>query len=441
MASTTTRLASGLPRLRRSSDRLPIHRLPLLRLPDAVLGVDARAVVSRWVITRSLTLMLLVTIERNTVNDVTYYARILHALFSGGQLTSTLIEYPTPVLLLLLPPFLVAGLNEVAFGLLFALAMLVADALFTAVLYRADGRRRGDATTLWLWFVPCFGPTLYFRFDVIPAALVAVAVLTANRRGALCGAITALGAALKLWPALMLPAFLLQRGQRRSVLVSFGITGGAFAVSSLWVGGLARTLSPLRWQSERGLQIESVPAAVLMLVRSLHVSHAWFTPLTRYKAVEIVGPGVFVFVALSTAATAAGLIVLAVLWNRVRRASIESIEIVGWLVLAAAAVVTITNKVFSPQYVIWLVGPVAALSAWRPGNPHVRRVAHLLLLITVLTQLDYPIMYSWLTDRGWVNLPATVVLEIRNALLVWLTWIACRRVWEDTRRHAVTPTP
>ena len=88
----------------------------------------------------------------------------------------------------LLPQFLLGFGNQVAFTILFALSMLAVDAAFTGLLWRADGRRRGDATNLWLWFVPALGPLAYFRFDLVPAVLAGGAVLAAIRRPAMAGA-------------------------------------------------------------------------------------------------------------------------------------------------------------------------------------------------------------------------------------------------------------
>ena len=159
--------------------------------------------------------------ESDVTGDVKYYARSLHQLFAGGGLRTTLQEYPLPVFLVILPPVPAGFLNQVAFIILFALSMLIVDAVFTGFLWRGDGRRRGDATNLWLWFVPAMGPLAYFRFDLVPAVLAGGAVLAAIRRPAVAGVLTAFGAALKLWPAVMLPTFLIRRGDRRRVLVGF----------------------------------------------------------------------------------------------------------------------------------------------------------------------------------------------------------------------------
>src|SRR6185437_3089572 len=203
---------------------LPVR--PRLALPAAVIAQGRTAIALRWVLSRALVLTIMVFAhESDVTGDVKYYATSLHQLFHGAGLHNTLQEYPLPVFAVLLPQFLIGFGNQVAFTLLFALSMLALDAGFTTLLWRADGRRRGDATNLWLWFVPALGPLSYFRFDLVPAVLAGGAVLAAIRRPAWAGALTALGAALKLWPVVMLPTFLIRRADRRPVLVGFLSTG------------------------------------------------------------------------------------------------------------------------------------------------------------------------------------------------------------------------
>ena len=46
---------------------------------------------------------------------------------------------------------------------------------------------------------------------------------------------------------------------------------------------------------------------------------------------------------------------------------------IGFVVLATVAIMTITNKTLSPQYLLWVGGPMAALGV--PAAGHTRRAA------------------------------------------------------------------
>jgi hypothetical protein len=408
--------------------------LPNLDLPAIIVAEGRDAIALRWLLSRALVLALLVHAREDGVaGDVLYYATSLHQLFSGVGLGNTLQEYPLPVLSILLPPFLLGALNQVAFTILFVLLMLAVDATFTGLLWRGDGRRRGDAVNLWLWFVPALGPLAYFRFDLVPAVLAGGAVLAAIRRPRLAGVLTALGAALKLWPVVMLPTFLLRRSDRRAVLAGFLCTGLVVGGLSLAIGGLRRTLSPLHWQSARGLQIESIAATPLMVARAVHPTGVWTVHISQYKAFEIFGAGVKAMIMVTTVLTVLGGLLLIMLWWRTLRLRTPSAETLGWLFLATALIVTVTNKTLSPQYLLWLGGPIAALAVRAPHNQAVRTFARVLLVTAVATQLTYPIGYdAILKTHSWM--PVVVLdLAIRNGLLIWLTWYAVRQAWRQTR--------
>ena len=84
--------------------------------------------------------------------------------------------------------------------------------------------------------------------------------------------------------------------------------------------------------------------------------------------------------------------------------------------LATVAIMTMTNKTLSPQYLLWLGGPMAALLLLRhdgqpsraAGRPPARRAQ--LLVLALLTQLVYPLLYDgllgsarrpWSSSRPW----------------------------------------
>lgn len=416
-------------------------RLPAWRVPARLRPGHERATVWTWISTRLAMLLLVGFAQENVVGDVTYYGRSLYAMFRHGvPLRETLQEYPLPVFGVMLPQFLVGGLNPLAFALLFVASMLALDALFTRHLLRARRRLRPEqrgaagAVGFWLWFVPLMGPITYFRFDLVPAVLVGAALIAVLTRPERSGAYVALGAALKLWPAALLPSLLVRREGRRRAFLGFAVAGVVVVGGSVLIGGLARLVSPLAWQSERGLQIESVFALPLMVARAFHPHGVWTVRVSPYKAWEIFGAGADLLVLVSTAATALTLGWLIWTWWRAFRLPQVSLDLVGWLVFTTVAVMTVVNKTLSPQYLIWLGGPLAAMLLRRRPDPVLRRVVTVLLVVAGLTQLIFPLFYDWLLHTSPWQLPvATAILLVRNVLLVYVTWLAVKRVWTLTR--------
>jgi hypothetical protein len=110
-----------------------------------------------------------------------------------------------------------------------------------------------------------------------------------------------------------------------------------------------------------------------------------------------------------------------------------SAESLGWLFLSTALVVTITNKTLSPQYLLWLGGPIAALAVRAPDDWAVRSFGQVLMLATLATQLVFPLGYNGLVTRHSMMPVVTLILVTRNVLLVWLTYYAVRQFWLRSR--------
>ena len=276
-----------------------------------------RAIVIGWLATRLLILVILAAFERFVVGDVFYYHRKINALFTAG-LDRTLYEYPTPVVWILWLPYGASFGSRVGYLIAFVVFMLALDAVFAYALWRASGRRHDSAVDFWLIFVPLIGPLAYLRFDMLPAVLAGGALLAARRKPWVTGALTGLGAAIKLWPALLIGAFMSYRSDRRPAGVAFVVVGFGLALISLIFGGWSRLISPLTWQSDRGLQIESIWATPLMLARAARPDH-WIVDISQYQAYEIFGPGVDAWVMISSIATVLGLAVIILLTVRAFR--------------------------------------------------------------------------------------------------------------------------
>jgi hypothetical protein len=410
---------SGLARLRTWYDA---HRGP-------------RTIVVLWLVTRIVSLLLVPTkAERTILGDPIYYHRNLHALFDVG-LQQTLNEYPTPVVWILVLPYGLTGGSLVGYVITFLTFMLLLDAAFTYALYRSAGRRQDAAVDFWILFVFLAGPLCFMRFDLLPAVLAGGALLAARRRPWVTGALTGLGAAVKLWPALLIPSFMAHRPDRRAAGIAFVAVGFGLAGVSLLAGGWSRLVSPLTWQSDRGLQIESIWGVPLMVARVVRPT-GWVVDMSRYHAYEISGRGVDFWVQVSNVATAVGLAVLAVLFVRAFRTVDLTPVAVGFLILTTVAVMVVTNKTLSPQYLLWLGGPAAAQLLLRhrataEERSAIRRTAYALLLLALLTHLVYPLLYPGL--RGVWGYPmlavATLVTVVRNLGLLaftgyvgWLAW-------------------
>ncbi|MFD0330919.1 hypothetical protein ACFQZC_28835 [Streptacidiphilus monticola] len=91
--------------------------------------------------------------------------------------------------------------------------------------------------------------------------------------------------------------------------------------------------------------------------------------------------------------------------------------------LTALLLFTVTSRVLSPQYLIWLLG-IAALCLCSPRTTQ-RTVALLLVPATVLTLLEFPLFFGELAKVTWWG---ALLVTARNGLLVAATVVSCRRL-------------
>ncbi|GAA1378465.1 glycosyltransferase family 87 protein [Luteococcus sanguinis] len=406
---------------------------------------DARLLRRVWLIGHALLLAQWV-LMRFTLGDTRYYFDNISRMGELGP-RRTMVEYPTPVLWFLKLPDLVSFGQRWVYVLVFFLMMMALDAAFTRSLWLLGGRNRGKAVLFWSVFIPLIGTTAYLRFDIVTAVLAGWALIElARRRPGVAGMLVGAGAAIKLWPALLWPALLNRPDDKgsagRATLGIFGF-GGVLALVSLAWAGWDRLLSPLTWQGERGLQIESLWATVPMVLRVFHPER-YLVAVSPFNAWEVSGPTTDLFLKGASLAFAVGLLaaVAAYLWW-IRRGHGRLVEAAAMMLLVILVMI-VTNKTFSPQYIIWLGGPLAAAWAMASENPvgsvraardehEIAVVSELTFLATLLTQLVYPLTYAALVQHRPGLVLATIVLAARNLVLLWLFIRVTRWIWSFLR--------
>ncbi|MEU3610115.1 glycosyltransferase 87 family protein [Streptomyces sp. NPDC035033] len=328
-----------------------------------------------------------------------------------------------------------AGLVIMAPGLLtpwldytqaFVVLTLLADAAVTLGLAVADRSRVTHGAWYWVCALPLLLHLPLARYDVQATALAVLALLVLKGRSPaahrLGGALAGLGAMVKVWPALALIGTPRGRTTREAWTAAAVTAVTLLAVLALCFSG---PLGFLRQQGARGVQIESLGGTALALARA---GGLWpGTVEIRYGAYEYVGPYVSTLGHLFLLLTVAALLWL-VLWRLRSRRWTEATPLDA--ALAAVLLFTVTSRVISPQYLVWLLGLAAVCLTSR--RTVMRPVAVLLLPAAVLSSLAYPVLYADVVAGTPAGLAVTA---LRNALLLAAAAVAARRLWTST----VTP--
>ncbi|MDR1355051.1 MAG: hypothetical protein LBJ43_02080 [Propionibacteriaceae bacterium] len=384
-------------------------------LPIDVLTLSALVVL--WLSTRALMLWLYAERYRYIVGDVAYYFNSLQTADNA-----TLSEYPLPAVWLLRLVRLISGDNFAAFELGFGLLTTACDLAAIVLL----ARRSKLAAGYWILFTAAIGPLIWVRLDIIIAFLVCASLTLLTKSDHTSGAAMAFAAGFKMWPAALIAPIISpnRAGMRR--LIGFAVVGLALGSCSLLLGGWARNISPLTWQSERGLQIEAVSATWPMILHALP-DRGYTVSFTSSNAYEVFGTAVPFWLQVSQVAFLVTWVIIIFMsgwlcWQQRKQPTNPAVAhrvLVAQVatVLATILLLIAVNKTLSPQYMFWLAGPLA-FGISLPHSPAGRFIAYIggsvALTSALLTQAVYPITYTALVQPYLGDTFATALLVIRN---------------------------
>lgn len=346
-----------------------------------------------------------------------------------------LSEYPDAGLWPVRAIIQVCGNHAHVFLTLFSGVLIALSTAFFFYLLKRSHR----AALFWTAFTAAAGPIVYSRLDLIPGLLVAATAAALFTHPKVASALLGFAAMSKLWPA-ALAAGLVDRWNSSATwarLATFGgtlvVVGAITALTSGW----DRLVSPLTYQDVRGLQIESILATPLIVAATIFPGQ-WHIAKAPSKSFEIFGPGVDQLVTASTVLMACTMLFGLgwALWRFLGDA--WSPRSTALFFLTMVLLLIVSNKVFSPQYVVWFGPVLAVLLAKQPGNAPgtparagthgeadvLRKLTWLSVLAAGLTTVVFPFTYNLLFEGPhWF---AALVLTARNILMVYITYLALK---------------
>ncbi len=289
----------------------------------------------------------------------------------------------------------------------FAVCMAALAALTYYLLKRYRSRKAALAFALYL-VLGCWA-TAEARFDLAPALLTLVALLLALRsKWQWAFATLAIATLLKLYPAVLIVPFLIAQYQQygrqwrpwqNGAGTFLGIFGGGILFS--FILSPSDALSPFLFLIERPVQAESLPATLMWMGKWIGF------PLdgnTEFHSFNFVSGLSMPLILLGFVAFILGTIYVC-LWQR--RGQI-SLPMACLLILA---LLLITGKVFSAQYLIWVLPFVAYVGQGRS------KWVWSWMIVAVLTTVIYPYVYQ--TFSYYYNpLQYYPVIAIRNAVFL-----------------------
>ncbi|MEO3978145.1 glycosyltransferase family 87 protein [Streptomyces sp. CAU 1734] len=376
----------------------------------------ALALAAAWTATR-VGMLVLLLVDRIGDSGVAgevhtlyrgWYDQLVQGAFPAGDVTW---QYPPGAAVVFLSP---AALPWFTYFQAFVAVILLADAVVTIALARAGIQ----GAWLWVCGVPLLLNVPLARYDIPVTAIAVLALLSLRGRPHLGGVLAGIGAMIKVWP--LLTVLGTPPGRTTRAVWSSALTSAAVLLGVLLIG-FSDPLDFLRHQGARGVQIESLGGTALHLAGKL----GWSGEVAyQYGAFEFTGPYVSSVARLSLALSLAALSWLVIWRIRARRWNPATPYDAAF---AAVLLFTVTSRVISPQYLVWLLGLAAVCLTSRHTTQ--RLVALLMVPAAALSALAFPMLYGEVIDGTVIG---CVLMVLRNGLLLLAALLACRRLWLST---------
>lgn len=347
-----------------------------------------------------------------------WYEVLRTGTFPVGDVTW---QYPPAAALAILSPALLGFLS---YPSAFYVLACAADLVVLALLLYAGLRPGKTLRGAWVWVVavPLLGPTVYARYDLMVTAVAVAALLAGARHPRVMGVLVGFGAMLKVWPALLL----LGARKRGAWGWAAGTAAGISVLFALFMPGAFEFLT---FQRHRGTEVESLGALVIHAARR----YGWQGQvLLNYGSIEFLGPWVSVIssAALFLTGVAFGWLLL---WRLMATRFLPNT--LADAAFVAVLMFTVTSRVISPQYMVWLVGTAAVCLCFRGSR--MRLPAALVVLACLLTVLEFPLYFADVVASSTLGI---TLLTLRNGFLVLAAVFGAVELWRSTVSREPVPT-
>lgn len=366
------------------------------------------------------------------------YEPWVRSAVEGGAIVGISEPWVYPQLAVV-PMVLALGLEWIAgYEIAWALLVTALDALAFALLVgRGRSAGRTSAAAFWLVFALLLGPVGMYRLDGVTVPLALAGLLWLVGRPLLASILLSVATWMKVWPAALLAAAVIAVRRRLAVIGGAAIVTALTLVAVIAAGGGAHAFGFVAGQTGRGLQLEAPVTGWYLWQAVVGVEGAFVYYDSDILTFQVTGGNVDAVIALMTPLLVVAVVAVAGLGALQAWRGAGFARLFPPLGLALVLTFIVFNKVGSPQFLTWIVAPIAlglVLDRRRWRLP-----ASLALAAAVLTQFVYPLLYDRLILADGF---AAAVLTARNIVIIaLLAWAVAQvaRVPVRARREVRRP--
>jgi len=359
-------------------------------------------------------------------------------VFNGDALKT---EYPPLALVITLIPRLFAS-SPFGYNLVFVIEMFVffmIGLFFMGKLAERHGKNSGRYMLAYTVMMLMMIEFVLDRFDVVPAVLALVSVYCyVCKKYPWAFALLAVGAMIKLYPAILFPLFIIPLITARDWKATFHGTA-VFAAVSLAVIIPVIIFQPdmlsgfVGYHTDRPLHVESVLASLIFSLAFIGLTEVW-TEFGSSLSDNLRGAWPDVLAPLLTPLMIVSIAILYVVFAYVVKKTKNRTDdchayLFAVVMLLSLMLFIMVGKVFSAQYLIWLIPPAIFVLMIVPNQESERRLFILLIAAILMTQMEFAYNVGYLGGGAAINDLGMTMILLRNIIMIILFFILARDVY------------
>lgn len=357
----------------------------------------------------------------------TYAQSFLQGLYHSASTISLPTEYPFLSILIFLLPL---GIPLLEYQVAFMVCMFFALCIGYIYFYKVYSPEKGLFFLL-LTLVGAGGLVL-LRYDIVPALFVLGMIAIRRKSYPLSVLLLLAAVGFKLYALMFLPFLLLdqlQHESRKRVIKSILLSGIGLSALAIAQISLTQSITVFEYFLMRPIQIESTQASVLWIVSLFNpgtISVVYtFQSFNLHSAIDTIPKVISLFF---NSMLISGYCFILYAFVAKKLSFISSCIIALTLLLCTA-------KVFSPQYILWLI-PLIPVATFKK-----RSLSVLLFCAVVLTGIIYPFLYMHfvLTSATIAQLHLFMgITTLRNILLTIFLVLLIKSEFQINKGNATT---
>ena len=357
------------------------------------------------------------------------------------------LEYPPLVLVLIAIPRIFAS-APFAYSVGFVIEMFAFFVLGLLVMGKLAKKYGKDEKAAMLGYTVLMLIMTEFavdRFDIVPAALSVAAVYCfVTKRYTLAFVLLSMGTMIKLYPAVLFPIFLIPFIMNRNwneVLKGTAV----FVIASLAVIIPVMILQPdllsstITYHADRPLQIESLASSFIYPFGMLGLTAVTIAAASRvgnFGSDDLIGgwadPAASMMLPLMIIFIVAVYVLYAYALKKIKDTGDgnDRLYLFANAILLCVTLFIMIGKVFSSQYLLWMIPPLIFVLMLSPDREWKRTVFVLFAAILLITQLQFAYNVGYLGGGENINDIGMMMILVRNIMMVVLLYLIVRPVYD-----------